>query len=337
MNSQEIVSRTLTFDYPERLAMALPDPFPNDFCRAGADPDPDHRATGWEEVESGHWERTDEWGNLWRRLEDRSKGEVVRGAVEEWDQLDDLELPDYDLAERYDSVREVFSANPDQFKIAGLGGFPFNIARKMRRLDAFLMDVLTEPEKVKRLLGLVEEQLHHAIRHYGEAGADAVMFCEDWGTQEQLLVRLETWREMFKPGFVRLCETAHERDMFVFMHSCGKISEAMDDMVEAGIDLFQFDQPTLHGIDWLADHFDQRASFWCPVDIQRTLQTQDPALIEAEARKMVEELGRNGGGFVAGRYPDDASIGLDPSVQDIACRAFVRYGTEDPKSGEIGA
>jgi hypothetical protein len=30
-----------------------------------------------------------------------------------------------------------------------------------------------------------------------------------------------------------------------------------------------------------------------------------------------------GGGFIAKRYPSDESIGLDPSVQDIACRAFV--------------
>ena len=326
MTSHQIVHRTLTFSHPGRLAMALPDPYPNDLCHAGPGPDPDHPATGWEQVSPERWERTDEWGNLWRRVEDRSKGEVVRGAVEQWDRLDEIQLPDYDLPERYEAARETYAANPDMFKIGGIGGFPFNIARKMRRLDNFLMDVLTEPEKVRRLLGMVEEQLHHAIRHLAEAGADAIMFCEDWGTQSQLLVRLETWREMFKPGFERLCGTAHEHGLFVFMHSCGKISEAMDDMVEAGIDLFQFDQPTLHGIDWLAEHFDGRASFWCPVDIQRTLQTRDPDLIEAEARKMVEDLGGNGGGFIAGRYPDDASIGLDPSVQDIACRAFVKYG-----------
>ncbi len=309
--------------------MGLPEPYPNDFCCRGTSPDPDHPPTEWEEVAPERWERTDEWGNLWRRVEDHSKGEVAKGAVEDWEQLDDLELPDYDIAERYEGARKAFAEHPDKFKIAALGGFPFSIARKMRRLDQFLMDVLTEQERTRELLGRVEQELHHAIERFAEVGANAIMIWEDWGTQAQLLVRLETWRELFKPGFDRLCRTAHENDMYVFMHSCGKISEAMDDMVEAGIDLFQFDQPTLHGIDWLADHFDQRASFWCPVDIQRTLQTEDPEAIEGEAREMVEKLGRNGGGFVAGRYPDDESIGLDPSVQDIACDAFVKYGAPE--------
>ena len=31
-------------------------------------------------------------------------------------------------------------------------------------------------------------------------------------------------------------------------------------------------------------------------------------------------------GFIAGYYGDNASIGLDPCWQEIACRAFMRYG-----------
>lgn len=326
MKPREVVRRTLTFDRPDRIAMAMPDSFPCDLCIGGIDPDPDSPGSGWEEVEPGRWQRTDQWGNVWRRLEDRTKGEVARGALEDWDRLDELSLPDFDRPDRYESARQTFRNNPDKFRVGGLGSFPFNIARKMRRMDNFLMDTAAAPERIRSLLEMIEEQLHHAIEHLAEAGADGIFFCEDWGTQSQLLVSVDTWRDLFKPGYSRLCSTAHENDMFVFMHSCGKISEAMDDMVEAGIDLFQFDQPTLHGIDWLGEHFDRRAAFWCPVDIQRTLQTQDRDVIEEEAKEMVEKLGGSGGGFMAGRYPDDAAIGLDPSVQDIACRAFIKHG-----------
>ncbi|MCH5375663.1 MAG: hypothetical protein JJ992_16955, partial [Planctomycetes bacterium] len=37
----------------------------------------------------------------------------------------------------YDRVRTARAENPDKWLIGGLPGFPFNIARKMRRLDHF--------------------------------------------------------------------------------------------------------------------------------------------------------------------------------------------------------
>ncbi len=329
MTSREIVRRTLTFEAPERVAMTLPAPYPNDMCYAGATDDPDHASTGWAEVGGGRWEHTDEWGNTWARIEGFSKGQVSRGSLEDWDNLDAFEPPNYDLPERYDAARERFAAGPGMFRIGGIPGFPFNTARKMRRLDNFLVDVLAEPDRAQHLLDLVEEQMHHAIRRLAAAGADGIMFPEDWGTQDRLLVSPAVWDRMFRPAFERLCRTAHDAGVFVLMHSCGYIWEAMEGMIAAGIDVFQFDQPELYGIDRLADAFGGRATFWCPVDIQKTLQTRDPDLIEASAKRMIERLGEQGGGFIAGYYGSNQAIGLEPEVQDLACRAFVKHGAPE--------
>jgi uroporphyrinogen decarboxylase len=329
MTSREIVCRTLTFGGPERLAMSLPPPYPNDLCFKGPGPDPRHPATDWRQAAPGRWESTDEWGNTWARLEGISKGEVSRGVLDDWSRLNDIELPDYDLPERYDGARKVFGDRPDMFKVGLLPGFPFSIARYMRRLDNFLADVLIEPEKTSRLLEMVEEQVHHAIRRLAEAGADAVMCAEDWGTQDRLLVSPAMWQRMFKPGFQRLCRTAHERGVFVIIHSCGYVYEAMEGMLEAGVNAFQFDQPELYGIGRLAEEFGGRTTFWCPVDIQKTLQTRDAGRIEGAAKRMVERLGAGGGGFIAGHYGSNEAIGLEPKWQDIACRAFVKYGAPD--------
>lgn len=309
--------------------MALPAPYPHDFCWAAPGPDPAHPGTQWERTDGERWEYVDEWGCTWARIEGFSKGEVARGSLEDWDMLDEIEPPDYDLPERYDGARKAFSASPDAFGLGLIPGFPFNIARKMRRLDNFLIDVLTEPDKCERLLGMVEEQMSCALVRLADAGADGVMFAEDWGTQDRLLVSPAVWERMFRPGFERLCRTAHEHGLLVIMHSCGYIYEAMDSMIEAGIDVFQFDQPQLYGLDFLAEHFGGRTTFWCPVDIQKTLQTRERAKIEADARDMIAKLGRYGGGFIAGHYGSNEGIGLDPSVQDIACRAFVKYGAPE--------
>ncbi|MBC7237381.1 MAG: hypothetical protein H5T69_16190 [Chloroflexi bacterium] len=324
MDSREIVLRTIEHAGPARVAASFPDPYWNDlvhvhyelpgFCR------------DWQEVRPGRQEYVDEWGNTWARVDRTSKGEVARGVLASWNDLDTLRLPDLANPVHFKGVRAV-CADPAErrFRVGGLPGFPFNIARKMRRLDQFLMDILLEPAQVSTLLKRIEDLLAQVIVQYAKAGVDGVMFPEDWGTQLGLMIKPDTWRQVFKPGFVRLCAVAHDYGLKVIMHSCGKITAIIPDLIEAGIDVLQFDQPQLHGIDNLAQ-FHSQMTFWCPVDIQTTLQTKEETRIIAEARELIEKLGGPEGGFIAGYYGDNASIGLEPHWQDVACRAFMRYG-----------
>jgi uroporphyrinogen decarboxylase len=143
------------------------------------------------------------------------------------------------------------------------------------------------------------------------------------------------WRKMFKPGFERLCSVAHAHGLKVLMHSCGKITVIIPDLIEAGIDVLQFDQPRLHGLDELAKYHGQ-VTFWCPVDIQATLPTQDATLIQADARAMIDKLGGPEGGFIAGYYGGNEAIGLDPKWQDIACQTFTRFGDYGSQGRGVG-
>jgi uroporphyrinogen decarboxylase len=324
MNSREIVLRNVEFTGPDRIAGSMPPPYWNDFGGAS------YRLQGhtpqWEDVGNGRQEYVDEWGNTWARIDAYSKGEVARGAVAEIDDVFTLPLPDLANPANFETARQVFGdPENDRFRIGSLPGFPFNIARKMRRLDQFLMDLLLEQEKICVLLKRIEDLLADVILRYADAGADAVMFAEDWGTQKGLMINPTTWRQVFKPGFERLCSVAHTHGLKVFMHSCGKTTVIIPDLIETGIDVLQFDQPQLHGLDNLA-RFHGQITFWCPVDIQTTLQTEDAARIAADAKEMVEKLGGPDGGFIAGYYGGNEAIGLDPKWQDIACRAFAQYG-----------
>lgn len=324
MNSREIVRGTVEYTGVERVAGSMPPPYWHDMRSAhyqlqGYAPE-------WQDVGGGRQEYLDEWGNTWARIDAYSKGEVARGAIEDLDDVFTVPMPDLADPANFHAVREAFD-DPDnlQFRIGSLPGFPFNIARKMRRLDQFLMDLLLEKDRICVLLRRIEDLLADVIVQYAEAGADAVMFPEDWGTQKGLMINPKTWREVFKPGFVRLCAVAHEHGLKVLMHSCGKTTVIIPDLIEAGIDVLQFDQPQLHGIDNLA-RFHGEITFWCPVDIQTTLQTQDANAIAAGAKEMLEKLGGPDGGFIAGYYSGNEAIGLGLKWQDIACQAFTQYG-----------
>lgn len=318
MTPREIIKAVLTFGAPPRVGLALPPPYPNDLVTAG-------RASGRADLppvgsEIRRWR--DEWGSVWATLTGYDKGEVVAPAIADWSQLAAYRPPDLGRAEDYAAAAQRFAAS-DRFRIGMLPGFVFNVARYIRRLENYLCDLLLERGSIDRLHELVRGELLKAIGRLADAGADAVMFPEDWGTQDRLMIDPAMWRGLFAPQFRTLTAAAHSRGLFVIMHSCGKITAIIEDLIECGIDCLQFDQPRLHGIDTLAQ-FAGRVSFWCPVDIQTTLQTRDGDLIAAEARELVTRLGAKGGGFIAGYYSSNQAIGLPPEVQDIACRAFVK-------------
>ncbi len=325
-SSREIVLKTLNFENPGRVAHSFAE---SDFINCGAAPKKS-RNTDWEKVDELKWIRYDAWGNMWSRIDPTSCGEVEKGVIEDLDKLDEYEFPDFESDSVYDGVREKIRENPGKFIIGGVPGMVFNIARKMRRLDQYLVDILLEPEKISMLNDRVESITRTIVRKHAEAGVDAVFFTEDWGTQTQTLISPELWRKEFFPRFKRVCGLAHELGIKTFMHSCGQIEAIVPGLIEAGIDCLQFDQPELHGLDVLASHQENaKITFWSPVDIQTTLQTKDEAKIRATVREMLDKLWKGRGGYIAGFYGDNASIGLEPEWQEIASDEFTRYGVKE--------
>ena len=322
MNSKEIVRRTLDFDNPERVARSFGD---GDLVSSSSTTKT--RATGWKEIGGGKWERIDEWGNVWNRADETSMGEVTRGILEDLADIPSYEFPDYSRPENYENVKRERSNAPDKWLIGSLPGFAFSIARKMRKLEHYLVDIIAETDRMRDLHDRIDVMLEDMIGNYAAAGVDSVMFAEDWGTQAQMLINPDLWHEEFFPRFRKLCGIAHECGVKVFMHSCGKIGAIIPGLMKAGIDLLQFDQPDLHGIDNLAAcRENDKITFWCPVDIQATLQSRDEKIIRDKAGEMLDKLWKGRGGFIAGYYGDNTSIGLDPKWQQHACDEFLSHG-----------
>jgi len=322
MTSREIVRRTLEYEYPERVARSFDG---SDFC--GAVCTVRTHATGWKETGEGRWERTDEWGNTWARVDATSKGEVVKGVLTDISGMEAYEFPDYSRPGDYEQVKQVRRENPEKWLIGAMPGFAFNIARKMRKLDQYLMDLVAEKDRMGELHDRIDAMLEAMIRNYAAAGVDSVMFPEDWGTQTQTLINPDMWDDEFFGRYEKLCGMAHEVGIKVFMHSCGKIGAIVPGLMAAGVDVFAFDQPDLHGIDTLASHQERgKITFFCPVDIQQTLQVRAETVIRSKAREMLEKLWRGRGGFIADCYGDNASIGLDPKWQQYACDEFIKCG-----------
>jgi len=273
----------------------------------------------------------DEWGNLWHRFRSASvKGEIAQPVLKDWSDLHQLHLPDYSHPDCARAMQEQFSQNPDLFKIAALGGWIFDNARYLRNMDIYFMDMGLFPDQLKELhekIALVYEQ---KIKLAANAGADAIFIAEDLGTQTGLLFSPKMFRFYFKEMYTRLFSLVHQNGLQVIMHSCGMNRAILPDLLEAGVNVLQFDQPMLYDMPELANLLrHHRAALYSPVDIQQVLPTGNREKIESAALNLVECFQ---GGLICKNYLDLAGIGVKEAWDDWAYQAICRRIGFQPES-----
>ena len=293
----------------------------NDFVGAGCEHNLQIRR--WEKDGVEYY--TDIWGNVWHRIKNLSKaGEVCSPVIQDWQDLDRYELPDLANPEFYIDARRLGASDTECFRLGYMPGWPFAICRYMRKMEIYFMDLLVNRAEVDILHDRVTSLLERIIDRFGEAGLDGIIFCEDLGTQDRLLMSPQMWLQIFRPLYERLTSRAHQYGLKVIEHSCGFNWELIDALCEAGIDCLQFDQPMLYELPALAEKLKKhRVGLYSPCDIQQVLPTGNRELIERETARLINTFR---GGFIAKNYNDLPGIGVKPEWDQWAYETFVRVG-----------
>jgi uroporphyrinogen decarboxylase len=174
----------------------------------------------------------------------------------------------------------------------------------LRKLDNFLMDLLTEPEEVEGLLdALMEIHLQGLEKICNAVGdiVDILRFGDDLGTTGGLFMPPDTYRELFKPRHTLLNKFVHENSqMKTFLHSCGSIYRVMPDLIEAGYDIINPVQTNCFEMEpeKLKAEFGTEITFWgggC--DTASILNKATPENVRAHVLERCE-LFSKGGGFI---------------------------------------
>ena len=317
MTSKEIIKRLISHDAPPRFGFDFAGE--TDFIMVGSrrqinvPPNPyahwgDHpelkALTGF----SGETFR-DFYGNIYGRFNGKTKGECIRGVIQDWDSYD-FPVPEYDPSFRDELLRRSLDQH-EKFVITP-GASLFSTLRDARLMANALMDTIEYPDEAAAFIDSIAEREIAVIRSIAGCGVDGWMIADDLGMQETTFISPAAFRDLFKPAYKKLADAVHEAGMAMILHSCGHIYGLMEDLIDAGIDVFQFDQPDAYPTERLADEFADRVVFYSPVDIQKVLPTGDRALIESRALEMCEIFRKAGGGWIAKDYPSYGDIGVDP-------------------------
>ena len=105
------------------------------------------------------------------------------------------------------------------------------------------MDFLLEKEKACYLLDKIVEFENDLVKFAAEQDFHGVYFADDWGTQKDLIISPELWRELFKPRYKKQFDLIHELGMQAWFHCCGNITAIIPDFHEIGLDVINIPQP----------------------------------------------------------------------------------------------
>lgn len=170
-------------------------------------------------------------------------------------------------------------------------------------MEEALMNFITHPEEMAKIAEVIADYKIRVIQRFAkEIKLDMIWYGDDWGTQNNLFMPPETWRQCIKPATKRIYDAIHDLGLIVNQHSCGHIAKIFDDMVDMGADVWNMCQPC-NDLGKLKQQLgDRKFCFSGGLDSQFVLNKPGatPDDVRAEVRLRMKQLKGTNGGYIAG-------------------------------------
>jgi len=241
----------------------------------------------------------DPYGTIWRT--DRRPHYVETVPLVEAD-LDRYRFPDMEVfftAEWREQADAFIRAHSDRFLVAPFSLGLFERSWTLRGFEQALMDSAAEPEFYDALIESIAIHQMRIIERLLELPVDAIMFSDDWGYQEGVILGPEAWRRYMKPRLKRMYRLTHEGGKLAISHCCGSVADIMEDIVEIGLDGLESVQPEAMDPYELKNRYGRDICFWGGLGSQSVIQFGSPADIRAEVQRLCREMGCGGGYILA--------------------------------------
>lgn len=200
-----------------------------------------------------------------------------------------------------DQVQALADQYPDRFIVASPGFGIFERTWVMRGFENMLADTITEPVFYEALVTAITDHQMALLDRMLAAPIDGILFSDDWGYQDGVLIGAARWRRFIKPNLRRLYGRVHQAGKTALNHVCGSVREIMPDIIEIGLDVLESVQPEAAGMFpyELKAEFGSDITFWGGLGSQSTIPYGTPEEITHEVGRLVREMGVGGGYILA--------------------------------------
>ena len=258
-----------------------------------------------------------------------TQGITSRRVVSSTDLIDDFlaAMPDPSRPEYFDAARAAAAANPDRYCVAWDFFCLFERAWFLFSMEEILCEMMLNPQRMKRLLRGFTDYHKKVMDGYAAAGAHAYFTSDDLGTQTTLIFSRELFRDQYLPLYEEMIDHCHRGGMRFWLHSCGAITDLLDDLVAVGLDVLHPIQP--HAMDQraVAEKYRGRITFLAGIDVQYLLPGGSAEDVAAGTKELIDTFDTEAGGAILA-----ASNGIMPEtpLENIAAwlRTAEQYGAE---------
>jgi len=241
----------------------------------------------------------DEYGVIWDKSGvDKDMGAVAEYQISSVEQLAAYEPPPVDEAYMHNLCKELMAAKTENFAVASVGFTVFERAWSLCGMENLLCYMLTDPDAVESLFAKLERQSIQKVNIALQYDFDGVIFGDDWGQQQGMIMGKPLWRKLLKPHVAAMYGAVKAKGKYVMQHSCGDLKGILDDLIEIGLDVYQTFQPEIYDIREYKEKLRSRLTVWGAISTQIHLPFKTPDEIYDITKNTMQILGK-GGGYIA--------------------------------------
>ena len=246
----------------------------------------------------------DEWGIGWRKVhyDKGSYTEPHHHPLADLEDPEEITIPDFSEDPRYKEARHFVNNYGDSHAIVGeISCTIFELSWYLRGFSQVLQDFHINRDFLHAYFNKLKEWARTAGRKLVETGVDIIFMGDDVGSQDQMLISPETFREFLKPIYAELFDTfrAINPDVKIAFHTDGNVMPVVEDYIEIGVDILNPIQPECMDPVEIKEEFGDKLVLHGAVSLQETLPLGTPREVEKEVKYLIKKCNTNGG-FIIG-------------------------------------
>ena len=225
----------------------------------------------------------------------------------------------------YCHFKDVESVMPEGMKVIALcAGILENVMLLLGHegISYLLFD---DPDLVEKVFEMVAETL---ITYYDKVASfdsvAALSLSDDMGFKTQTMLSPDTYRKLLFPWHKKLINVIHGHGKLAILHSCGKLDEVMEDIIDCGWDAKHSFEDEIMPVWEAQEKYGDRISLLGGFDMDK-ICNMAPGQVQEHTRMLIDKCASKGGW----------ALGTGNSVADyVPVENFLAMLNEATSSGE---